>query len=48
MANLIKFRLENDPELQESLRIIKRARLQASIIKLLYTPTLTQITDDNK
>ena len=45
MVKLVKLRLENDPTLQESLRMTKRARLQAPTIKLSHTPTPSRITE---
>ncbi|KAL5371227.1 hypothetical protein DPSP01_014408 [Paraphaeosphaeria sporulosa] len=47
MVALMKFRLENDPELQESLRMAKRPRSQTTRIKLSHTPTPTRITEAN-
>ena len=54
MIALMRYRLENDSELQESLRAVKRSRLQDlrarsqdPRIKQSHTPTPTRITEAN-
>jgi hypothetical protein len=42
---LMKFRMENDPVLIESLRSVKRPRTQTPRIKQSHTPTPTRITE---
>ena len=48
MVALIKNRMEHDPELQSSLRALKRPKSQTPRIKQSHTPTPTRITEANE